>query len=75
VNPSLQGNGLGDFGLLMQFQGGDYANTVTLFTAGSGKNLLATSRELITPEIWSNVQGDVTAWKAGEEEVYARSLG
>ena len=75
VNPTLKGNGLGDFGLLMQFQGGDYGNTVTLFTAGSGKNLLETSRELITPEIWSNVQGDVTAWKAGEEDVYARTLG
>lgn len=76
VYPTLDGYGLGDFGLMMQFPGGSqYGETVTLLTALTGETLYATVKELTTPEIWSNVQGDVTAWKAGEEDVYARNLG
>lgn len=76
VYPTLDGYGLGESGLIMQFSGdGQYGETVTLLTAMTADHLYATIKELTTPEIWSNVQGDVTLWKAGEEEVYARNLG
>ncbi len=76
VRPSLQGYGLGDYGVMMQFGGGrDYGETVTLLTAMSSEILYGAITDLVTPEIWSNVQGDVTAWKQGEEFVYARTFG
>lgn len=76
VRPSLQGYGLGDYGVMMQFGGGrDYGETVTLLTAMSSEILYGAITDLVTPEIWSNVQGDVTAWKQGEEAVYARTFG
>lgn len=76
VYPVVDGYGLGDFGLIMQFGGGsEYGQTVTMLTALTADTLFASVKELTTPEVWSNVQGDVTLWKAGEEEVYARSLG
>jgi hypothetical protein len=76
VEPTLDGYGLGDYGLLMQFGGGsDYGQTVTLLTALDEETLYGSVRELVTPEIWSNVAGDITAWKEGEEQVYSRTLG
>jgi len=41
----------------------------------SSEILYGAITDLVTPEIWSNVQGDVTAWKQGEEFVYARTFG
>jgi len=76
VRPSLHGYGLGDYSVMMQFGGGhDYGETVTLLTAMTSEILYGAVTELVTPEIWSNVQGDVTAWKQGEEAVYARTFG
>ena len=76
IYPTLDGFGLGESGLMMQFSGdGQYGETVTLVTAMTAEHLYATIRELTTPEVWSNVQGDVTLWRVGEEEVYARNLG
>ncbi len=76
VRPALQGYGLGDYGVMMQFGGsGDYGETVTLLTAMTSDTLYGAITDLVTPEIWSNVQGDVTAWKQGEEAVYARTFG
>lgn len=59
----VQGHTLGSTGLALQYQS-PYSkdHTVTLFTATSPETLAERVSQLVQPEFWDNLKGDVVVW-------------
>jgi hypothetical protein len=68
--------GLGTLGVAMQFRS-PYTDSksVFLFTADNPDLLLQRTKQLISPSVWSSLQGDVCAWNDGDTVASAQMIG
>lgn len=72
---SQQGNGLGQQGLLMQYESPfSKGKVVTVLTAANASTLLSRSHELIQSGLWSQLDGNIDTWK-NQDSVVSQQVG
>jgi hypothetical protein len=68
--------GLGSLGIAMQFKSPyNSAKTVFLVSADDPDLLLNRTIQLISPSVWTSLQGDVCVWDAGDTVVSSQMIG